>query len=717
MRKQSLLVLLLSVVVVLAVTVSVNAQQSDKPKATASPLVRLLQSKGILTAEEVAEVSQASTSGEADLRLAQLLFTKGVISKEDYDQAVGGSVVSVSTGGSNGATLVPAVLRTPVGSPGLGTSVPVPGKPPAAKEPPVIPAIVPVRVLPIGIPRDPKGIIPDIKLGSGAMLNLYGFLKASAVYDSTNSGGGTFGNNDFPLPLLLGDTGPDNGSQFHIKARSARAGANFAWPINGPNFTLTGKLEFDWEGDYTAANNRNISSVRSSQASIRLAWMRLDAKLGEVPWFFAVGQDWTLLGSSSLPDIYETTGLGVGFGSFYERLPQIKSGVQFHTGSLKIQPEFAITLGGFGDNNLNSSVTNSLFGALGQIPTGQQNQLREGAILGSASGQPGVQGRIVFDFPLNKSWKGVANAELIVSGGHAQASEIVPSGNIPATLVPSLTYCSPVTPPVAGFAGCSVRGLFPTGLRTDIPQNAFSAEFQFPLPWVTVVGKVYRGGDLRFYFAGQLNTAFADTSAGPVVSIPGGVSSVLCTFGTTGCVGGSAALPGPPVVPAVPGTASLALTQPVLSLSGDPISFTRVACASCAITGLTTAQLAPLRPIRGQGGFIQLSFPLSRIFGADPEGRNNGWSYHIGIGVDSAVNRDVVRSGGNSLLRSDYISNSLRYKINKWATIVNEVTYYDTRLGTAPGEGVGIPRTVLFRGVPSRVNHDWRNEFGTIFTF
>src|SRR5208283_2188730 len=109
-----------------------------------------------------------------------------------------------------------------------------------------IPAVAPVRVLPITLPKDPKGIIPDIKLGSGAMINPYGFFKASSVFDSTNSGGATVGNNDFPLPLLQGDTGPNSGSQFHVKARSARFGANFYWPISGPDITLTGKLEFDW---------------------------------------------------------------------------------------------------------------------------------------------------------------------------------------------------------------------------------------------------------------------------------------------------------------------------------------------------------------------------------------------------------------------------------------------------------------------------------------
>ena len=67
----------------------------------------------------------------------------------------------------------------------------------------------------------------------------------------------------------------------------------------------------------------------------------MDAKLGSVPWFAEFGQDWTLLGSSTQYDIFETTGNGVGFGNFYERLPQFKTGLQFTAGKLKIEPEFA----------------------------------------------------------------------------------------------------------------------------------------------------------------------------------------------------------------------------------------------------------------------------------------------------------------------------------------------------------------------------------------
>jgi len=58
-------------------------------KSAVNPLVRVLQAKGILTAEEVAQLGQASSASDADQRLAKLLLVKGVISQADYDQTVG----------------------------------------------------------------------------------------------------------------------------------------------------------------------------------------------------------------------------------------------------------------------------------------------------------------------------------------------------------------------------------------------------------------------------------------------------------------------------------------------------------------------------------------------------------------------------------------------------------------------------------------------------
>jgi hypothetical protein len=224
-----------------------------------------------------------------------------------------------------------------------GTAHQYSGSPQPKPEAPAIPAVAPLRVLPIDLPKQ-GGMIPDIKLGSGGNLKIYGFLKATAVSDTASSGGATFGSNDFPLPLLLGgDTGPTSDPQFHIKARSARFGSQFEWVPKNSSFTVTGKVEGDFEADYTDVNNRNISSARSSQFGVRLAYMRLDTKLGALPWFAQFGQDWLLV-SSTLPSLFETTGLALGMGALWERSPLFKTGVQFHAGDLKVQPEFAIVL-------------------------------------------------------------------------------------------------------------------------------------------------------------------------------------------------------------------------------------------------------------------------------------------------------------------------------------------------------------------------------------
>src|SRR5437879_9865359 len=86
MRRKSVVVCLL---VTLALCDRSWAQRPADGKSVVNPLVRVLQAKGILTAEEVAQISQASSANDADQRLAKLLLMKGVISQADYDQAVG----------------------------------------------------------------------------------------------------------------------------------------------------------------------------------------------------------------------------------------------------------------------------------------------------------------------------------------------------------------------------------------------------------------------------------------------------------------------------------------------------------------------------------------------------------------------------------------------------------------------------------------------------
>jgi hypothetical protein len=244
-----------------------------------------------------------------------------------------------------------------------------------------------------------------------------------------------------------------------------------------------------------------------------------------------------------------------------------------------------------------------------------------------------LQTRLVFQFPLSHA-AGVVPAQIIFSADHAKRAEIVERSVLP------------IGP---------ILGAFPNGVRLTSERNAWSAEMQLPTPAVTLVGKYYRGGDLRYYFMGQFNDVFTD-------------------------LGGAAPL----------GSA--------LSFAGRTIPFGRLG---------GTVVAATLEPVMGQGGFLQLGFPLSRWFGAEPGTRSAGWTFYLTGGVDSAFAKDAVRANG--LLRTDHGSAQLRYKINQWVSFVHEVTYLDTRTAGS--------LTKLFRGAPAHVAHAWRNEFGTIFTF
>lgn len=612
--------LTVSLLLLLTVELSTLAQEPGNRSSASNSLVQLLRAKGILSPEEAASVLDSSS---ADQRLAMLLLDKGLISPQEYETTVSSrgprSPVSPSA-----PVLVPAVLRTTSVLANTFGDAPQLAAKPAEKK--FIPAITPLRVLPIGAPKK-DGLLPDIKLGSGAVLRPYGFFKASVVNQTASSGGPTFGSNDFVQgPLLLGDTGPTADGQFHVKDRALRMGVDFEWPDVSPNLTLTGKLEFDFEGDFTNVNNRNISANRSSQPSLRLAWMRADTKVGDTPVFFQFGQDWSIFGSSTLMDIFETTGFGFAQGNLYERMPMFRTGVQFGKGDFKVQPEFAIALPGFGEPGLTD-----------------EQRTRFGSRVGSESDRPEYETRIVFQYPISRA-RGVAPAQFILSYDNAKRAETVQTADIPAG---------------------ALRTAFPDGVRMTSQRNAWSTEMQLPTSWFTLVGKYYRGGDLRYYFMGQFNDVFSD-------------------LGTARSIG----------------TAT--------SFAGRTISFGCVGGAGPTCTGGTIVH-SHLEPVMGQGGFLQLGLPLSRIFNADPEGRAGfgGWSLYFTYGVDSAFAKDARRANG--LLRTDHGSVQLRYKFNKWATFVYEETYLDTRTA----DGILKP----FRGIPSHTAHAWRSEFGPLFTF
>ena len=424
----------------------------------ADPLVQVLIEKGVLTAEEGQAISQAAPAQQHD-RLLALLRDKGVISAEEFSTLapastqVSPALVASTTG------MVPAAVE-----PQKVTTTPKP------EVPTFIPAIAPVRVLQLE-PSKPNGMIPDIKLGSGAKLKLYGMFKASLIHDSSSPLG-----TDMPLPGFFTDTGPGTGAEFRAKARSARVGANFEWPDLSPKLALTGRIEADFEGDYTRVLNRNISSIRSSQPSIRLGWVRLDRILSDKSSAFALfGQDWTPFGSSTLPNLFETTGLGLGFGTLYERAPQARFGYSYNFGGnyqVRVQPEFALVLPAYGNT-----------------PTDLSGQLGMGERQGADSGRPEIQGRIVTQWQLDHA-KGVSPAQFIVSFVQGDRKVMVRASDVPTAFKPA----------------------FPQGVDLSSNRWGVSTEIQLPTRWFTLTAKAFSGADLRFFFVGELYSNFNDVA-------------------------------------------------------------------------------------------------------------------------------------------------------------------------------------------------------------
>ncbi len=486
----------------------------------------------------------------------------------------------------------------------------------------VIPAVAPMRLLPLageaGLRRD--ALAPVLKIGNDIKIKPYGFIKASFIDDSSSPYG-----NDFPLPGFLGDSGPDSAPEIHFTARSSRIGADFEWLDPSASVTLTGKVETDFEGNFSRVSNRNISSIRSNALQLRLAYVRLDKKFSDKTSVFALfGQDWTPFGSSTLPPIVETTGMGLGFGVLYERLPQFRFGIGHVLGGSrqwKLEPEFAVALPAYGN-----------------LPADLGNQLGYGERQGADSNRPEIQGRIVLQVQLDKA-PGVAPAQFIVSGVHGQRKALVPAANVPDAFKPA----------------------FPTGTEVTSDRYGLTAEVQLPTRAFTLLLKAYNGEDLRFYFVNGLFSNFNDV------------------FGLTG----------PASASSLDGSSTV-----VFGLNGEGVPV-----------------VAPQRPVRTRGGSIDLAFPLSRICGANPEGRNAGWTLNLFHAFDDAVARDVRRIGAANRSRSDMFAGTLTYKFNKYMSIIYEESYYRTR---AASKGGPLPR---FRGLPAYQWHDLRHQLAVQVTF
>jgi len=619
-----------------------NPAAQPAPAANASPtpvaasgnvtaLLGLLVMKGVLAPAEANSIRNAAPEAEFQL-LVEALARKGVVNAADLSPAP-----------TPAAAPVAVVVSAPA-----QTAATTEAKPAAPK---VIPAVAPLRVLQLE-PSKVDGMIPDIKLGSGARLKLYGMVKTTVIYD-TSAPYGT----DMPLPGFMTasgtgfDPGPTRSPEFHAKARFARVGTNFEWPdMAGSNTAITGKLEFDFEGNFSRALNRNISSIRSSMASIRLAFGRVDHKINDQTNIFGVfGQDWTPFASSTLPNLFETTGLGLGFGTLYERAPQFRFGIGHKIGGSRnvfFQPEFAVVMPAYGND-----------------PSNVADQLGYGEKQGADSGRPEVQARLVLQWQLDRA-PGVAPAQLIFSGVQGNRKVMVRSTDIPLCSNTDVLVCP--DPKVFQKA-------FPQGAETTSNRAGWTGELQLPIRYVTMITKFWSGSDLRWYFVGSLDSNFNDTA---------GLAKVCGTDAEGAFCAG-------------PSNDGASTMQFGLNSSGTPV-------------------FAPQRPIRAIGGFVNIGFPLGRIFGADPAGRNAGWQLYLHYAFDQAKTKDVLHLG-NQRSKNDLAAATLSWKMNNLVSFVLEESMYRTRIADPNlADSATFPK---YEGLPAREWHDTRSEFGPVFSF
>ncbi len=517
--------------------------------------------------------------------------------------------------------------------------------------PTVVQAAAPVRVLPVNPPtRD--GLQPAFRIGA-IRVTPYGFIKATVINDTSSPNG-----DDFPFPgIFLTSTqafnaGPNNSPEFHVKARSTRFGSNFEWPDMSRSLILTGRIEADFEGNFSETDNRDVSSIRSNMPSLRLAWARMDYRASDkTDIFLKAGQDWTLFGSSALPNMLETTGLGFFAGSIYTRSPQLTVGaVEDFGGSrhFKFLPEIGVMMPSSGQ-----------ILKLGTL--GLAGQLGEGEREGADSDRPEFEARAVVQFQLDKA-PGVAPAQLIVSGFEAKRTSIVTNDSTftgtpnAAETAYILTHSN-----ANGFAGFTSSSQMYGG----------QVAVQLPTRWFTLVASAYRGGDLRFYFGGQINSYITDFT---------GLTNPLVFTTTDG---------GP------------------LAAAGE------AALAYNPVTG--AVGIAPEKPIRSFGGFAEVGFPLSRWFHANPAGHNAGWQLFVRAGKDQVVARDLDNKnfvGALPMAMGKEGSATLYYKFNQWCQFAFEQSIYATRLG----QRTGVPDYTI----DNKLSNEWqdhRSEFGPIFTF
>jgi len=553
----------------------------------------------------------------------------------------------------------------PSGEPAAAVAV-APDAPPPG--PSVIPAIAPVRVLPLEAPR--PGSLIGVKAGP-LTFQPYGFVKATAVRNSSNPDG-----DDFPWTFIffntagpLNNTGPTADPAFHLKARATRFGMNVEWPDVSPKLTMLGRIEADFEGNFNEADNSDVTSIRSPNVRLRIASLRLDYRMNDnTNFYFLGGQDWILFGSGAVEQLVETTINDGWGGDVFNRSPQLRGGwtqTLSHNRNIKLAAEFGVMM-----------PTDGTIGKLGLDQTalggGLAVQFGQGEREGGDSARPELESRVTLQFQLDQA-KGVAPAQVFLSGFYGWR-QYTPYDNFAAG-----TF----------LTGPEIAALTASPLRSKMYGGQVA--IQLPTRWFTATASVYRGADLREVAGGQINS-FTTLSCPSQFTGSHGV--------TLGTLDGG----------------------PTMVVSGIP-----ELCTGGSL-GANFAS-APERPIRAFGGFTQVGFPLSRLFNADPKGRNAGWQLLFSVGKDQVVRRDLTNPDFTGvvsplpMLMSTTAHLTLFYKLNQWASFGFEQSIYATRLAgniantLYPCDGGGGLGCYVIAGKVSNEQQDHRTEFGPIFTF
>jgi hypothetical protein len=275
---------------ILVIATQVFAQQDTGSLKT--PLVRLLQSKGIITEQEAAMISEATSPAQAERRLAELLLSKGLITRQEYDQATNLAAVTPIDSAS------PRVLAAGAH---IENTEPVKPARPAAGTPAANAGSV--------AQSQPQG---DVTTSSKFPLKIYGSILFNANY--VDRGANTI---DIPLFPQKRTVSEDQDHQnFNTTLRQTRFGLRYEGSIFD-DAKLTGVLEFDLLGGKPAfANGVNFDIFR-----LRLAYGRIDWKKNSIE----AGQDWavfsplnpTSLASYAIP-AFSTS------GNLWIRMPQIR---------------------------------------------------------------------------------------------------------------------------------------------------------------------------------------------------------------------------------------------------------------------------------------------------------------------------------------------------------------------------------------------------------